>query len=403
MLETNFKLERCDMKRRNLILRTSVLALLVLGLPALLFASDAIQASVSNFTSPIGLAAPVVTENGHGLTPGTYAIGTIQLLYTIHAYRFPSDGIASFQLNLLDVANAGSQGSATSYAVNFLELKQTGSANLTLTPSPASFSVTQTGWSNFSTVSVSIPGHVVSDDSLNVDGTVLVGNLQLTTPPRSHLDTATTIQVKVLLLHPTTCMRVFDFVTDQGFSTILSSVAVRLKSVKVKGQVVGYNVDSTSPPQLSNNILVSNSCGTSQSFDLGITLDPNFDTHPSGNPGQAVFTFCTADSTDCTTTASVTTANFLSTYASGSFGTGTGHRQALCLTSLTVPDGKTFLATVHMAIKDEPASSLPQPAFFGWSAALTSAGASCGGSLVTLAAPNPAPAALSFTTSIIGN
>src|SRR6266498_1590475 len=89
-------------------------------------ASDAIQASVT----PIGQPAPIVTYNGNPYSPGTYAVGTIQLFYTLTAFHFTAGPFATFRVNMVDAAGPGT---APTYPVN-LNLVQTGSHNLILTP-----------------------------------------------------------------------------------------------------------------------------------------------------------------------------------------------------------------------------------------------------------------------------
>ena len=65
--------------------------------PAAVSAKDAIRGGV---TIPAGEPVPIITENGSGYTPGTYAVGTIVLDYTIIAPAFPIGPYATFQLNL---------------------------------------------------------------------------------------------------------------------------------------------------------------------------------------------------------------------------------------------------------------------------------------------------------------
>ena len=91
-------------KSEKSMLRSVALILMMLGLAWTAAASDAIESGVA----PVGPPVPIVIANGVGLTPGTYAIGTIHVLYTVNAYQFTAGTFAQFQLNLRDVANAGS-------------------------------------------------------------------------------------------------------------------------------------------------------------------------------------------------------------------------------------------------------------------------------------------------------
>jgi hypothetical protein len=350
-------------------------ALLILGLAPLAWSKDAIKSAVT----PVGSPAPIMQQNGNPYSSGTFAVGTIQLFYTVNAYQFTTGPFASFQLNLTDAHF--NTNPATTYPVT-LNLTQTGSANLTLTPVPNSFSVTGVGWASSSTVLISIPASVPTDPNLNLDGTDLVGNLQLATSPQgSHLDTVTTIQVHIKLVHPTSCLRVYDFITDEAFTTTVTYTDVNVNNHTGK-------VTSTNPfGQLSDDILIVNTCGTNMSFDLKILLDSSFETNPHGNPGNAVFTFMTSGNVDP------------AAFNIADFGTGTPEHQDLCLTSITVPAGATFLATVHMGvIKGNLASSLPASGSFEFSSEVRTAGSSCTGVLNPLATPDPAWAPLAFST-----
>ncbi len=362
-------------------LRSIQLLILALSFSPLASAKDAIKSSVT----PLGSPAPILQVNGNPYSAGTYAVGTIQLFYTVHAFQFTAGNFASFQLNMQDI-NVGAN-PVTTYPVT-LNLTQTGSANLVLTPVPASFTVTGVGWTGSSTVTISIPSSVPSTPSLNVDGSDLVGNLQLVTSPQgAHLDTVTTIQVHIKLVHPTACLRVFDFITDEAFTTIVTSTVVNVNSHT--GKVVATNPFG----QFSDNILVANTCSTSQSFDLLISLDSSFDTNPHGNPGNATFTYMKAGYVDP------------SGFSISAFGSGTAQGEHLCLANITVPAGDTFLATVHMGIlRGMAASALPSSGMFSFQASVDTAGStsSCAnpsaGTLNSLATPNPASASLSFTT-----
>ena len=360
-------------------LKSTQLLVLALSFSTLASAKDAIKASVA----PLGSPTPILQVNGNPYSAGTYAVGTIQLFYTVNAYQFTAGDFASFRLDMQDI-NMGAN-PATSYPVT-LNLTQTGSANLVLTPVPASFSVTGVGWTGSSTVTISIPSFVPSTPSLNVDGTDLVGNLQLVTSPQgAHLDTVTTVQVHIKLVHPTACLRVFDFITDEEFNAILTSTVVNVNN---KGKV-----NSTIPGQFSDNILVANTCSTSQSFDLLIGLDSSFDTNPHGNPGNATFTYLKTGYVDP------------SSFSISAFGSGTPQGERLCLASIVVPGGDTFLATVHMGIiRGMLASALPSSGTFTFRAELDVAGSTSGctnpsaGALNSMATPNPASATLTFTT-----
>jgi len=211
-----------------------------------------------------------------------------------------------------------------------------------------------------------------------VDGTDLVGNLKL--DAGSKVGTVTNIQVHIRLVHPTDCLKVYNFVTDQDFNLgILDSTSL---NVPKNGAKAG-KVTSSQPGQFSDNVLVVNTCGSDQSFDLRIGLDSSFTT----NGANAVKTYNAAGEFD--------SSNF-NTILSG---TGTPKGQSLCLQNVTVAAGTSFLATAHSKITDNwPQTSLPADGTFDFAASLyEQVNASCSGSLHSLASPNPAAFVLPFT------
>jgi hypothetical protein len=337
--------------------------------------ADAIQAGV---TIPSGQPVPIITENGYGNAPGTSAVGTVQLNYTWVGTTFPTGTFAVFKLNMSDVPT--NDKNKPTYPVS-LSINQIGSDDLTLTPSatPLEVPIPGIGWSASVDVTVSVPALVAVDPALNEDGDLLVGNLQLDAA-NVHLKTPTNIQVKIKLIHPTACLKVYDFISDASVANVIASTEV---NVNVKGKVTATNPYGS----LSQNVMVVNTCGTSESFDLRVFLDSWFSTQPNNNPGNAVFTFATAGEIDA------------ATFNIASFGLGTAQGQNLCLKNVTVPAGSTFLATVHMSINNGVlATSLPgSKVFGGFKAELTAAGSSCLGSYISIAIPNPASAPLSFS------
>lgn len=334
--------------------------------------ADAVQVGV---TIPSGQPTPVMTENGSGYTAGTYAIGTIQLNYTTVGMAFPTGPFAAFQLNLGDFATSGK---ASEYPVS-LALNQNGGDSLQLTPSLSPLQVSGIGWSSSVLVTISIPSSVAADPALNEDGDELVAKLQLVTD-NPHLKTPTDILVKIKLVHPTACLKVYDFITDASLANTITSTEVNVNN---KGKVTSTNPYGS----LSHNVMVVNTCGTVESFDLGVSLDPWFSTQPNNNAGNAVFTFITGGEID------------EAAFNIASFGAGTPQGQNLCLQNVAVPAGSTFLATVHTSINNGwLASSLPvSKVFSGFTSALTTPGTSCTGAAVSIATPNPASAPLPFT------
>jgi hypothetical protein len=334
--------------------------------------ADAVQAGV---TIPAGQPTPVMTENGTGYTPGTYAVGTIQLNYTTVGMTFPTGPFATFQLNLGDFFTSGK---TPAYPVS-LALNQIGGDSLELTPSQSPLQVSGIGWSSQVFVTISIPSAVAADPALNEDGDELVAKLQLAVDS-PHLKTPTDILVKIKLVHPTACLKVYDFITDASLANTITSTEVNVNN---KGKVTSTNPYGS----LSHNVMVVNTCGTAESFDLRLYLDSWFSTQPNNNPGNAVFTFVTAGEID------------EAAFNIASFGAGSAQGQNLCLQNVAVPAGSTFLATVHTSINNGwLASSLPASKVFnGFTSTLTTPGASCAGAAITIATPNPASAPLSFS------
>jgi hypothetical protein len=351
--------------------RVITIITIVLALGLTCFAKDAIQASVISTNGP----TPIIIENGN---PDS-AIGTIQLWYTVNALQFPAGDFASFRLGLSDAPDTSNR--QTTYPVS-LNLEQIGSTDLTLSSAPASFSVTGPVWTGSSEIAISVPLSTSQNPALNVDGTELVGNLRLTTSPSgAHLDTVTNVQVHIKLVYPTSCSRVFEFITDEGMTTVVGSTFVNVSG----GQ--NPKVTSTNPfGQFSDNILIANTCAISHSFDLRAVLDALFQTSPHDNPGNAVFTYLKSGYVDP------------ASFNIAAFGTGTKQGEQLCLQNVNIPPGDTFLATIHMGlITGGSPDLLPKSHTFGFSAGMYEAGHNCGGNSDTLATPNPAYAGLTFT------
>lgn len=342
---------------------------------------DAVQASVS---IDEGQPTPVMTENGKGYTPGNYAVGTIQLEYTHVGMQFPAGPLATFNLNM-KVYPVATRTPADSPYPATLDLKDIGSPNVTLSPARSPLLVTHEGWSHSVPVTIGIPDLVAANPDLNGDGSLLVGNFQL--DAGGDLKTPTNVQVKIRLVHPTACLKVYNFITDADLTDTITSIEVKVNANKGK-------VTSTNPyGSLSENLMVVNTCAVAETFDAKLSLNNSFSTQPNNNPGNAVFTFATSGAIDP------------EEFAIASFGAGTKHGQDLCLQGVSIPAGSTFLATVHMNINNGmAATSLPgggtQPGeFTGFGASLHTAGAACSGSPHPLATPNPVSAPLAFTVS----
>jgi hypothetical protein len=75
-----------------------------------------------------------------------------------------------------------------------------------------------------------------------------------------------------------------------------------------------------------------------EEFDLQIGLDRRFHTSPNGNPGNAIQSYNSAGIVEA------------SDFDIDAFDAGTGQGQNLCLQSISVAAGTSFLAAVHGAL-----------------------------------------------------
>lgn len=349
-------------------------------------AKDAVWAKIDE-TAYTGATPDLVMLNGNPASVGTYAVGTIQLFYTVHAEAFPTGTLGSFKLDL-GVKKGPLSGQQTDYTVPIdLKLEQIGSTNAVLSPNPAAFQVTSS-WIGTAVAASSIVTIAIGqlDPSLNCDGCELVANMRLTTPGGSRLDTVTNVQVHIILAYPESCLRLFNFLTDQEFTGMVTSASVHLA-----GNPNNKKVNGSNPAQFSDNALVVNACSQPQTFDLQITMDPHFDFGPGGANANAVFTFMTNSLVDP------------SQFNATNFGNGSAAQKQTFLQNVTLPSGSSFLVKVHMAlIKGNPASWLPASGVFdAFSAQLFTPGTPLNGIAsaipYALAVPNPATIQLPFT------
>jgi hypothetical protein len=341
----------------------------VLALTSFMCANAAFAANYDQVkaiaSAPLDEPQPLIVNNG--AVPGT-----IQVIYTVNANQFTDGLFASF-----DVALSILKGSTSaSYPTN-LALDQNGSSNLQLQPVTSTFTVTGSTWNDVSHVSITIPSSVPLDPSLNCDGCTLVGNLNLAADSRSHLGTATTIQVKLVLVHPAgPCLRVYDLLLNNDTGLAITSATYTVK------HSTGL-VNGTQPGQMLDAILVANTCPSDETFDVVARLDPHFETLPHNNPGNAVFTYTKAGVVDDTT------------FTLSAFSGGTAQGQNLCLAPISLPAGDTFLMTVKM---DEMSDITPvsSATFSGF---VLNQNSSCDttNQKNPLASPNPASATLTLT------
>ena len=337
------------------------------------WAKDAVVAGVT----AISPANPIIVQNGNPYSQGTYAIGTIQLFYPVAAYQFTAGNFGSFQLDLS--IKQGTSNPATQYPAT-LNLKQTGSANLELDPAIDSFLVTGPAWTGSTTVDINIPQSVALDPAFQVDGAELVANLQLVVPDRRFLDTVTTIQVHLILMHPSACLKVLNFVTDNGINNQINSIDVSKNS--------NNNRVSSSPTEPHYIVVVANTCSVDQCIDARFTIDSDFQL----KSGQPVKTFSSSSIIE----GFQDVGTFL---ASGP--TADPQGTATCLTvansCIQIPAGDSFLIKADFVIKNS--ATFPPPAqYTGFGARILNGGSTnnCAdpGTLNSVADPNPISATL---------
>ena len=220
-----------------------------------LLGNDAIAASV---TVPEGCKTPdALVYNGAGYSPGTYAMGTIQILYVV-VERFPVGSVGCFDLTLQNIRVTDKD--LPNYPAT-LNLRQTGSANLQLKPTHPSFSALGPGGVASTTVNIFIRAEVQAEASLDADGAELVGNLQLEAEHKgSKLGTATTIQVKIKRVDPTQCVKTYRYILDNDTLQRLSSFVGNIgnngpNKDKVIGSSPGTNLDA---------VLLVNTCAAAR-------------------------------------------------------------------------------------------------------------------------------------------
>lgn len=343
------------------------------------FAAEDVRPAV---TIPAAQPVPIITENGNPYAQGSYAIGTLRLEYTVVAFTFPAGPFATFDLGLQTVSKSGA---ATVYPAT-LNLVQSGSSNLELLPTPTSFSVGGHPWSDNASIDIEIPAAVASDPALNVDGTTLVANLQLNTNGGSRLGTPSSIQVKIRLVHPTACVRLYTFLTDMELENVINDMTLTYGTT---GGNLNKIMNVSPSTQVRHNILLVNTCGADETVDLAIGKDPRFDFGPGGAPANAVFIYSTAGELE-------PGAIDVSTLTAGPV-----LGKVLQVLDLELPAGESVLVTSHLKFDKDNYTFLN----VGANPFAFSAGAyEPGGTFTTLhGGTTPNPATTSVTFSLVAN
>jgi hypothetical protein len=346
-------------------------ATLVLASPDAASAKDSLSVEVANATG-----SPVIKNNGE-------AVGTIQLFYVVNATQYPTGLFATFDINWLITAALRNP---TNYGagIPFVLTQDQQGGHVRLMVEPSSFVLTHAGQTGTSRVSIHIEPDKDGNLPPSLDGTDLVANLKL--DAGSKVGTVTNVQVHILLAHPTSCIKVYNFVTDQDMNLgILSTTNVNSQQ---NGPQAG-TIRSSQPGQFSDNVLVANLCPTAETFDLRVALDAAFSTNPAGNPGNAVHAYSASGEFDTTNFGELLSA------------TSTAYGQNLCLQNMTVAPEASLLVTVHSKLKDGHISSLPADGDFNfWAMLYDTPNGSCSGDPEPLASPTPATFVLPFTINV---
>ena len=298
--------------------------------------------------------------------------GTLQLWYTVTAFSFTPGFFGTFRIDMKDVHLSGPLNAV--YPAP-LTLTQNGSPNLTLTPAPSILSVTGLTWTDHSIVTIGIPSGVP-----NTDGTDLVGNLRLNIPASNRVAGPATVQVHLRLVHPTFCLKVYNFMADAGAETLYGD-AFRL-DVRLKND----EVSSASPGTSSSNILVANVCGEQKAVDIGAILDPVWAV--IGAQGVKLYS-ATGDIT-------------LTNYDNNLFGEPRVNGTNVCFQNAAIVAGQTVLLNIKVTLQSKLAESAIGVSPFSFEGSITQGATSCKGNLEPLANPNPVSANLPFTTTRIG-
>lgn len=251
-------------------------AVALLGAASLANAKDAVATTIVGVNGD-GFPA-YVTENGQGLTPGTYAIGTIMVDYFVTGFQFPTDWHGSFRMCLDTVAAGGKQ--AAEYPAN-VYVKQTGSSDLRIDGVAATVPFADTNddpdllvGKKCVDITASVPAAVAATPTFQADGTTLVANLQESADGKN-IDTPTSVKVRVTLVHPTACVRAVhlvsnnDFTIDQGVAGITMSINKSNKKLAMQ------------PVDLQHLLALVNTCNVAQIVDVTAAINENFEVFQS--------------------------------------------------------------------------------------------------------------------------
>ena len=251
---------KISVARATLLGASAVFALL--GAVGAAQAKDAVRALITDSDGG------VVTQNGAFQTPGTYAIGTIKIDYFVAGYQFPADWTRTLEM-CLDTLPNGSR-PLTTYPAN-VYVRQVGTPNVSAVASPDTVTFDNADQEHCIKVDVSVPASVASDPVFQEDGTELVANLQISTDASTKLDTVTTVQLHITLLHPTACVRAIHFVSNHDFTSNLGEAGISVSYNRANARLTSGPVD------LQHLLALVNVCDQDVRVDIGTTYNENFE------------------------------------------------------------------------------------------------------------------------------
>jgi hypothetical protein len=278
------------MKSINRVLVVCSLIVVFLVSSAAAFAKDAAVVTIPAGGAPDAMG---IDANGNPLSAGTYAIGTLKLLYSnVDTMWIPGE-FTNFTLHI--ATQQGHDKLATSYPANVyfrqsgrglvLEVTDcTSTTGATFNINNSVLILPNSAATADCNVKVSIPQ---VDESLNFDGSVLVGNLQLETDPRTHLDTVTSVQVRTMLVFPeATCLRLFNVITNNGVDAVVTDFGIGAwYGSPSPSHPDGQIKTPTNPSEPADLVYVVNTCGFSEDVYVKIDLESHFATDPPNNMG----------------------------------------------------------------------------------------------------------------------
>jgi hypothetical protein len=331
-------------------------AVVAIATPAWAQKKDIVQGKVDNFIS----AAPLVVTQKAGAvyTIGDWTDDRLVIQYTLPASSWTEGDFGSFDLAVRTVAVSGS---STGYPLS-LAVTAANNTNrpVKLAVSKSSLYIDSAGGSDWLTVGISIDCSGPAG-CVNQDGKTYTTKLDIGNNNAVQGFVGKEVWVRVTLINPSTCVGVYNWVTDTTLAHDIEHTDVNANNRKVV---------ATNPfGQWSQNVLVVNADAPgcqNEWVDIWYALDSRFQTNPVNNPGNAVFTW--------TGPGTLTPATFAWTGIGGKTKWG----QEACAPNLSVAPGSSVLLTVKNNIITGGAPSSLGTTPFEFSGGIAAPSATCG-------------------------